>query len=89
MKILVTGTAGFIGFHLTRRLLERGDEVVGIDSINDYYDISLKYARLYETGVEKEKIDYGKAVKSIKHNKYTFIQMNLADKKALYALFAN
>ena len=39
MKILVTGTAGFIGFHLAKKLLERGDEVVGLDSINDYYDI--------------------------------------------------
>ena len=44
MKILVTGTAGFIGFHLVRRLAERGNEVVGIDNINDYYPVSLKYA---------------------------------------------
>ena len=42
-KILVTGTAGFIGFHLAKKLLERGDEVVGIDNINDYYDVNLKY----------------------------------------------
>ena len=42
MKILITGTAGFIGFHLARRLLERGDTVVGIENINDYYDINLK-----------------------------------------------
>jgi UDP-glucuronate 4-epimerase len=46
MKILVTGAAGFIGFHLTRRLLERGDEIVGLDNLNDYYDVSLKEARL-------------------------------------------
>jgi len=46
MKILVTGTAGFIGFHLAKKLLERGDEVIGIDCVNDYYDTSLKYARL-------------------------------------------
>ncbi len=48
MKILVTGTAGFIGFHLAKKLLERGDEVVGLDNINDYYDVNLKYGRLKE-----------------------------------------
>ncbi|WP_186410151.1 NAD-dependent epimerase/dehydratase family protein, partial [Candidatus Propionivibrio aalborgensis] len=46
MKILVTGAAGFIGLHVSRRLLERGDEVVGIDNLNDYYDPRLKHARL-------------------------------------------
>jgi len=51
MKILVTGSAGFIGFHLTKKLLERGDEVIGIDNINDYYDVNLKYARLRELGI--------------------------------------
>ncbi|MFB0935242.1 MAG: NAD-dependent epimerase/dehydratase family protein, partial [Propionivibrio sp.] len=46
MKILVTGAAGFIGMHVARRLLDRGDEVVGIDNLNDYYDPKLKLARL-------------------------------------------
>ena len=46
MKILVTGTAGFIGSHLATKLLERGDEVVGLDNINDYYDQNVKYGRL-------------------------------------------
>ncbi|MGE3261137.1 MAG: NAD-dependent epimerase [Bacteriovoracia bacterium] len=46
MKVLVTGAAGFIGFHVSQRLLARGDEVVGLDNINDYYDVSLKQARL-------------------------------------------
>jgi len=45
-KILVTGAAGFIGFHLSKRLLARGDEVVGLDNLNDYYDVNLKLARL-------------------------------------------
>jgi UDP-glucuronate 4-epimerase len=51
LKILVTGTAGFIGYHLAKKLLERGDEVVGLDNINDYYDVNLKYARLAELGI--------------------------------------
>lgn len=51
MKILVTGSAGFIGYHVARRLLDRGDEVLGIDNLNDYYDPGLKHARLAECGV--------------------------------------
>ncbi len=54
MKILVTGTAGFIGYHLAKKLLERGDEVVGIDNINDYYDVNLKYGRLKELGIDAQ-----------------------------------
>ena len=46
MRYLVTGTAGFIGFHLAKRLLDRGDEVYGADNLNDYYDVRLKHARL-------------------------------------------
>ena len=56
MKILVTGTAGFIGFHLAKKLLERGDEVVGIDNINNYYDVNLKYGRLKELGIDREEV---------------------------------
>ena len=88
MKILVTGTAGFIGFHLAKRLLERGDEVVGIDSINDYYDVRLKYARLAQTGIAQSAIEYGKAVQSDKYAAYRFIKLNLEDREALQRLFA-
>ena len=62
MKILVTGTAGFIGFHLAKKLLERGDEVVGLDNINDYYDVNLKYARLNELGIQYKMNGTGKVV---------------------------
>ena len=72
MKILVTGSAGFIGSHLTLRLLARGDEVIGIDNHNDYYDSSLKEARLCQF---KE------------HKKYTHIRMNIENGDAVKLLF--
>lgn len=56
MKILVTGMAGFIGFHLAKKLLKRGNEIIGLDNINDYYDTRLKYGRLREIGISEEKI---------------------------------
>ena len=46
MKLLITGTAGFIGYHLAKKLLQQGNTVIGVDNINDYYDVNLKYARL-------------------------------------------
>ncbi len=55
-KILITGTAGFIGFHLVNRLSEENYDIYGLDNINDYYDISLKHARLEETGIDTKKI---------------------------------
>ena len=55
MKILVTGSAGFIGFSLTKKLLAQEHDVVGIDNINDYYDPALKYARLRECGIAEKK----------------------------------
>jgi len=69
---LVTGAAGFIGMHLSKRLLERGDEVVGIDNLNDYYDVQLKHDRL------KQLEDF---------DKFTFIKMDMADRDAMAALF--
>ena len=87
MKILITGTAGFIGFHLAVRLLQRGDTVVGIDNINDYYDVKLKYARLAQTGISRSAIKYGKPVHSKVYPKYTFIKLDLTDKEQLEACF--
>ena len=87
-RILITGTAGFIGFHLANKLIERGDEVVGLDIINDYYDPKLKYGRLAYAGIPQESIAYGKAVQSEKHPNYRFIKLGLEDKAGLEQLFA-
>jgi len=72
MKILVTGAAGFIGMHLSKRLLERGDEVVGIDNLNDYYNVQLKMDRLNQLK------DF---------DKFTFIKMDMADRDEMARLF--
>ncbi|MGE4286604.1 MAG: NAD-dependent epimerase [Phycisphaerae bacterium] len=88
MKILVTGTAGFIGFFLAKKLLERGDKVVGIDNINDYYDVRVKHGRLAETGIDHKLCEYGRAVKSEKYPNYTFLKLGLEDKAGIDALFA-
>lgn len=79
MKILVTGNAGFIGFHTTKRLLERGDSVVGIDSVNDYYDPAIKEARL--AILEETAASTG--------SDYHFIRANLADQPTVNACFAD
>lgn len=72
-KILVTGAAGFIGFHLSKRLLERGDKVVGLDNLNDYYDVNLKLARLNQL----EQLPG-----------FRFVKMDLADREDIARLFA-
>ena len=89
MKVLVTGAAGFIGFHLTGRLLDRGDSVVGIDSINDYYDPALKFARLKELGVDQAAAaEFGNAHESSRRGKFSFLRMKLEDRERLGALVA-
>lgn len=87
MKVLVTGTAGFIGSHLAIKLLERGDEVVGLDSINDYYDVRVKYGRLERAGIEENSIEYNKLITSSVHSGYQFIKLNLEDKENMMKLF--
>lgn len=87
MRALITGTAGFIGFHLANRLLQLGWEVTGIDSINDYYDVNLKYGRLKAAGFSREDIAYNQPVQSKLNPSHTFILMGLEDREALTALF--
>ncbi len=73
MKILVTGAAGFIGFHLSKRLLQRGDTVIGLDNLNSYYDVSLKKDRLEQISSS---------------NNFTFYQLDLADREQIEKLFS-
>lgn len=87
MKILLTGTAGFIGFHLAKKLLERGDEVVGLDNINDYYDVNLKYARLAELGIERDKVEEKKLTQSSSFEHHSFMKANLEDTETINQLF--
>jgi|TARA_R110000822_G_scaffold256878_4_gene382570 UDP-glucuronate 4-epimerase len=75
MKVLVTGVAGFIGFHVTQQLLARGDSVVGVDNLNDYYDVSLKRARLNQLTLQTS-------------GKFDFHKMDVADKASVQTLFA-
>ena len=87
MKILVTGAAGFIGFHTVMYFTGKGDRIVGIDNVNDYYDVELKYARLAETGINKELIQDYKRVQSSKYPNYSFYKADLLDKIFIDDLF--
>ena len=72
-SILVTGAAGFIGFHITRRLLDRGETVIGLDNVNNYYDVRLKEARLAHL---------------TPHERFRFVKLDLANRQAMHDLFA-
>jgi len=86
-KILITGTAGFIGFHLSKRLISEGYEVTGLDCINDYYDVNLKYARLNELGIDRQSISDNELITSIKFPLHRFIKMKLEEKDSIFKLF--
>ncbi len=85
-KFLITGAAGFIGYHLSKAILDKGYTVVGIDNINDYYDAQLKYSRLNNLGIEHDEIKWHKEVISNKYVSFKFIRMNLEDMKFLLNL---
>ena len=87
MKILITGAAGFIGYHLTERLISEGFIVTGLDNINSYYDVKVKHGRLSESGISADDIEYGKTVKSSKYANFQFIKLDLEDKEKINKLF--
>ena len=87
MKVLITGTAGFIGYHLARRLLQQDHEVVGLDSINDYYDVTIKHGRLADSGIDAGALVENRPVASRKHPKYRFVKTDLTDREAVAELF--
>jgi UDP-glucuronate 4-epimerase len=89
VRVLVTGTAGFIGFHVARKLLARGDEVIGVDNINDYYDRTLKYARLEESGITGADIRDNLPARSTNYRNYSFVKMDLVDETELRSLIEN
>jgi UDP-glucuronate 4-epimerase len=91
VKILVTGATGFIGFHLCKSLLEDEYEVLGIDNINDYYDVNLKYARLKELGISTSSITTNsspiKHIPSSIYKNYGFFKLDIADRDSITQLF--
>jgi UDP-glucuronate 4-epimerase len=91
VKILITGTAGFIGYHLVKRLVQNKDnEIVGLDNINHYYDPQLKYARLKNTGINIENVQNNELISSLLYANYRFTKMDITDRtniNELYAMF--
>lgn len=87
--ILVTGAAGFIGFHVSKVLLEQGHKVIGLDNINDYYDVNLKFARLGELGIVENEVvqDLNFTSSTTYGDRMVFVKMNLEDRNALPKLF--
>lgn len=87
-KILITGVAGFIGYHLCEKMIKQGYRIVGLDNINDYYDVNLKYARLQELGIVRESAEtWNVSTISSQYSDFAFIRMNLEDRDQVSSLF--
>jgi UDP-glucuronate 4-epimerase len=86
VNYILTGAAGFIGFHVTRSLLEAGYTVLGIDSINDYYPVSLKKDRLTELGIDTNTVAYNKTIQSGKYPGFQFVQLQIEEADSFSSL---
>ena len=87
MNYLVTGAAGFIGYHVAKFLIQRGDQVIGLDVINEYYDPQLKRARLAQLGIAAGEIRPGTLITSTEYPDFRFVQANIVDKEFMLGLF--
>lgn len=87
MRILITGAAGFIGFHVSKTLVEEGHEVVGIDVINDYYDVNLKYSRLNQCGISLDSLNSKQLIKSECWDNYQFVKIDIESLEDLSCIF--
>ena len=79
MKVLLTGSAGFIGFHVSKALIEEGYQVIGLDSLNAYYDVNLKIARLKQLGIDLKKKSNKKYFNSDKFSNFKFFKIDLSN----------
>ncbi len=88
MKILITGAAGFIGYHLSRRLIREDMQVVGLDNLNNYYSVNLKYARLEQLGIQREGLNALNTLQeSREFDNFSFIQGDISDRQCMESLF--
>jgi UDP-glucuronate 4-epimerase len=87
-KILITGVAGFIGYHLAKKLVKNKHyEIIGLDIINDYYDLRVKYGRLDDCGIAIQNIKHNVLIQSTNYDNYKFIKCDLCEQQKLYDLF--
>lgn len=87
MKVLITGTAGFIGFYVAERLAELHYDIIGVDNINTYYDTALKHGRLKASGIDTELLQDNQPVCSTKYPNYSFIKLDISDRTQMENLF--